>query len=86
MKKKPAKRGQLTIRYDGERQGWIISRKLGPRDPVFATKMDAENFCINKLHQFPIVVQPTAIRHPELPENSVWTGAPWDHTFANLNK
>ncbi len=28
--------------------------------------------------------KPVRVVHQELPQSSVWTGAPWDHNFANL--
>ena len=74
---------QLKIRYDEARQGWVIEADAG-RSKVFSTHSDAENYCITKLHQCPITVGPITTRHQELPNSSVWTGAPWDHSFGNV--
>ena len=75
----------LQIQYDSTSGGWIVLGGAG-RKRVFNTKMDAENYCIKKLHKCPVIIGPTTTSHQELPHNSVWTGDPWDHTFANVTK
>ena len=89
MKRKRAKKNEakpqwrFVVRYSAERHGWVIDGAPG-RQVVFDTKMDAENHCIQKLGQAPAASGPTPPRHQELPESSVWTGAPWDRTFEHL--
>lgn len=53
---------------------------------VFNTQMAAEDYCIAKLRQCPKTVGRLTAQHQELPKSSVWTGAPWDHNFANIVK
>jgi hypothetical protein len=90
MKRKRAKKeGQkpqwrFVVRFCRERHGWVIDGAPG-RQVVFATKMDAENHCVQRLGQAPAVSGPTPLRHQELPESSVWTGAPWDRSFEHIN-
>jgi hypothetical protein len=74
---------QLQIRYDEKGGGWVVDgapKQLRP----FASKWDAENYCIKELHQCPIMVTPHKTEHQDLPHNSVWTGAPWDKSFKDL--
>jgi hypothetical protein len=71
-------RAQVRIIYDWKRHGWIVEGKR----TLFATKMAAENYCIQKLRQHPIVVVEKRTDHQELPQASVWTGAPWDRSFS----
>jgi hypothetical protein len=82
-KQKTVERKPLCIRYNEEAGGWLVdnsSKKLRP----FASKMDAENFCIQKLGSCPITILPQTTEHQDLPRNSVWTGAPWDKTFKDV--
>jgi hypothetical protein len=71
------------VKYDIEKHGWIIEGAPKPQ-VVFASQMEAENHCIKVLHQAPVSPQ-TCQSHQELPKKSVWTGAPWDRSFENLN-
>jgi len=86
MKKKPLQKAQILIRYDRERGGWVIGDGVGKRQTLFATVMDAENYCRTKFRHCQIVLGQVTTKHQELPKSSVWTGAPWDHNFANVNK
>lgn len=80
MKKQKIRPRQLAVRYSVASHGWVIDGDAG-RPIVFATKMAAEDYCIQKLHQHP-VERPAC--YQELPRVSVWTGAPWDHYFAKF--
>ena len=89
MKRKRTKKAKtkpqlrFVVLYNKERHAWVIDGAPG-RQVLFATKMDAENYCIQKLGHAPATSGPTHLRHQELPESSVWTGAPWDHTFKHI--
>ncbi|HEV2694541.1 MAG TPA: hypothetical protein VG347_16730 [Verrucomicrobiae bacterium] len=74
---------RFVVRYSVERHGWVIDGAPG-RQIVFATKMDAENHCIHKLHTHPTEVLPKPTTFQDLPHSSVWTGAPWDKTFKHI--
>jgi hypothetical protein len=78
-----ASKKMLLLRYDIKLHGWVIDGARG-RQRVFATRIDAENYCLKKLHQCPIVVTAKKTRAQELPKCSVWTGAPWDKSFQHL--
>jgi len=71
---------QLCIRYDAKVAGWVVDGAPKALRP-FATKMDAENYCIQKLHQCPVTAGAQQTHYQDLPQSSVWTGAPWDKTF-----
>lgn len=87
MKKKPIIQQTcklVTICYDKQVHGWVIE---GKHKPVFASQVDLQNYCRNKLGLVP-VTKPSKSRRPvrmyfqQLPHCSVWTGAPWDRTFS----
>jgi hypothetical protein len=88
MKKKAKNQQQpsklVSICYDGRAQGWVIK---GKHKPVFTAQIDLENYCRNKLGLIPVTTDPDSRRpvrkfYQQLPHCSVWTGAPWDRTFA----
>jgi hypothetical protein len=83
-KDKAPENAQLQIRYDEKLGGWVVegvSKGVKSKLRPFATKMDAENYCIQKLHQCPITILPQSTVYQQLPQTSVWTGAPWDRKF-----
>jgi hypothetical protein len=73
---------RLVVKFNRQKYGWVVVGAPG-RQIVFATKMDAENYCVYQLHQCPISTA-SKNEYQDLPHRSVWTGAPWDHTFAHL--
>ena len=84
-KKRPQKQpvdSTLSIRFEGKVCGWVVIGAPG-RKVVFVSKMDAENYCIQKLGKCP-VSPALEDEYQDLPHRSVWTGAPWDHAFATL--
>ncbi len=89
-RKRQPKAGSLTlgctprIRYDRELHGWVVEGDVGERKKVFDSQQAAQVYCSKKLGQFPITLGPAETRHQDLPESSVWTGAPWDRSFAHL--
>ena len=73
----------LRIRYDENASGWMVEGALKKLRP-FTTKMDAENYCIQKLRRCPVTVSPQATSYQDLPRTSVWTGAPGDKAFKDV--
>jgi hypothetical protein len=82
LHKQPRK--PCIISYDNAQHGWIIQSQF---KPIFANREDIENYCRKKLGRLPIL-DPALKEHAgrtyyqQLPESSVWTGAPWDRSFA----
>jgi hypothetical protein len=72
----------IAIQYDKTRHGWTIVGGPGPQRPL-QSKQAAEDYCIKHFRQFPVTIGP-ATTSQELPQKSVWTGAPWDRTFEHL--
>ena len=72
---------QFYVVYDKHKHGWVVAGLK--HKSVFVTKMAAENFCKKKTGMWPMSA-PAASKAQELPQNSVWTGAPWDRAFKNL--
>lgn len=73
---------QVNIRYSSKLHGWVVDGSPG-KVRVFASETEAENYCIYKLRKFPLTNSlPNRTRFQELPHRSVWTGAPWDRSFA----
>lgn len=79
-----SKHKQLFIAFNPQKHGWVVMGAPG-RPIVFATEMDAENFCIYQLHQCSRPSVPK-LEYQDLPHRSVWTGAPWDHRPRILNR
>ena len=77
------KKRKLVVRYHVQRHGWVIDGAPG-RLIVFASQMEAENYCIHQLQSSPASVLPNPTEYQDLPHNSVWTGAPWDKTFKHI--
>jgi hypothetical protein len=73
----------LQVSFDKGRRLWFV---LGAPKRLrgFETKMDAENYCIKQLGKCPVTIVKSE-SNQELPQKSVWTGAPWDKTFEHLN-
>jgi hypothetical protein len=61
---------------------WIIVGAPGSERPL-ESKKAAEDYCMQHFRQFPVTIEP-ATTSQELPQKSVWTGAPWDQTFEHL--
>jgi len=72
----------LAVKFDPKNHGWVVVGAPGHLR-VFVTKMDAENYCVYQLKHCPISPG-SKNEYQDLPHSSVWTGAPWDYTFANL--
>lgn len=82
--KKPAKQiplepKPLVPQFDAKAKEWLVEIAPG-HTRVFVTREEAEAFCAKKTSE-----KPKRNHCQELPESSVWTGAPWDHTFKHLN-
>jgi hypothetical protein len=73
---------QLLVQYVPY-HGWVIYGRVD-KLRYFASKMDAENYCIKQFKQCPRVTSKGS-KLSELPTNSVWTGAPWDRSFKYLH-
>jgi hypothetical protein len=71
---------QLVALLDAATKDWVVEVAPG-RYRVFTTKEEAESYCVTES-------RPRAKKtgyHQELPQSSVWTGAPWDHTFKHIH-
>jgi hypothetical protein len=73
----------MPICYDKHLHGWIIK---GKHKPAFSAQTDLENY-VRKLGRIPLTVDSESSKpgrkfYQQLPTSSVWTGAPWDRTFA----
>jgi len=79
----PTKLREIRIRYESQQHGWIVEGEVG-RLKIFATRRDAEHYCTRKLGQFPVAANQSTARHQDLRRSSVWTGAPWDDSFAKI--
>ena len=76
--KKPKK-----IIFDPKSGGWTIDGK----GKVFDSQASAEIYCRLKFPGYPIEIPGEKSKgYQELPHSSVWTGAPWDHKYANVIK
>lgn len=74
---------KLAIRFSTPHRGWVVEGVSGCRC-IFESAQMAERYCVNQWGQMPRVVRGNTQRYQELPRSSVWTGAPWDRTFARL--
>jgi hypothetical protein len=82
--KKPKKslRLDLRITWKANRGGWAVIGDPG-RARIFDSPLHAQDYCARTFGQH-AVVETCETRHQELPEASVWTGAPWDRSFKHL--
>ncbi len=77
--KAPVPQKALVPQLNTTTNEWVVQIMRGLYR-VFDTKEAAERYCLKQSVKRP----QTRSYHQELPHSSVWTGAPWDHTFKHL--
>jgi len=84
--KTPAKKSSLyVVHYDVKKHGWVVKGIPGKGPHVFESEHYAKQYCISKTGIVPAVEKKHLGEHQQLPRNSVWTGAPWDHSFKDAH-
>ena len=73
----------LLLRWDRKLHRFVVEGVANPPKP-FVTREDGENYCIQHLGKCPVVITNQPEVHQDLPERSVWTGAPWDKNFEDV--